>query len=731
MADNRGKHGYGRAGAVTHADLRRPISAAVTEPGYRADIDGLRAVAVLAVVLFHADTPGLTGGFVGVDVFFVISGFLITGQLWRQVNSTGTVALARFYGARARRLLPAGCAVLIATAVATALLLPALPARHVLTDGVASALYVGNYRFAIEGTDYLAGETAPSTFQHYWSLGVEEQFYLLWPALMMGIAWLAARRRRRGYGSSASPYLVVLSAVTAASFGLALAWTHELPSWAFFSLPTRAWELAAGGLIAVTTQFWAGLRAEWASVVAAAGLSLIVVSCIELGTTTPYPGTAALLPVLGAALVIGGGHQAFDVGASRLLSSPPARAVGRLSYSWYLWHWPVLVLAPVAVGHPLGLPARLAAAVMSLGLAALTLRFIENPVRRAASIRRSARRSLAIGGAVTAAAVAVGLTLSTILPAPVGHGAAAPVLTVSTSNPSGVPAADSFESAVQQLTANVQDAVAASAGLTAVPANLTPSIADAPADKPSVFTNGCVRSWLEVGQNECAGGDTTAPTTVALVGDSHAAMWSPSFKEIAVQRHWRLETLGKVTCPLQDLPITSPYLGREYTECVQWRGQVMARLQAERPRLIVLSMSRRYGGDFGFTSYDPAWLDTLTHLVADLKRTGAVVLVLGPVPDPHTNVPTCLSGHLEDASACAQPRSAAVNDGGIAAESAATIAGGGQYADVTQLFCTAERCPMIVGNNMVFRDDNHLTVEYAQSLAPVIGALADRALDRG
>jgi hypothetical protein len=261
-----------------------------------------------------------------------------------------------------------------------------------------------------------------------------------------------------------------------------------------------------------------------------------------------------------------------------------------------------------------------------------------------------------------------------------------------------------------------------------VPSNLTPSLGDAPGDKAAVFNNGCVRSWRDVGQAECASGDTDSATTVALVGDSHAAMWNPAFEPIAAARHWRLETMAKVTCPLLDLPITSPYLGREYTECEQWRGQVLARLRTERPRLIVMDMSRRYGGDFGFVSYDRAWLDALARMVAQLRAIGSAVLVLGPIPDPHTTVPTCLSEHTGDASACTPARPIAVNDSGITAEQAAATAGGGHYADLTSLFCTPIRCPFIVGDTLVYRDDNHLTVSYARTLAPVIGTLTDRAL---
>ncbi|WP_160097053.1 acyltransferase family protein [Rhodococcus sp. T7] len=701
---------------------------------FRTDIEGLRAVAVLAVVFFHAGVPGIDGGFAGVDIFFVVSGFLITGVLWRDVAATGRVGLAEFYGARARRLLPAGCVVLVATAVGAALLLPPLQARAVLGDGIASALYVGNYRLALHGTDYLAADTPPSPFQHYWSLGVEEQFYLLWPALIIGVAWLVRRRtRRRGpdHAPSTTPYLVVLALVATVSFALSLDWTRTLPPWAFFSLPARAWELAAGGLVALSVRHWRRLPPVVAAAAGWAGLALIVFACLRLGEKTPYPGTAALLPVLGTVLVIGAGCATPRLGVGRGLSLPPMRAVGQVSYSWYLWHWPVLLLAPIVLGRSLDLTDRLAMVMVSAGLAGLTLALVENPVRFAAPLRRSASRSLVLGGAVTAVAVCAALVLLVARPVPVGHGAAAAALTVTAPVESATPAVDPRDAAVHDMTAQVQAAVAESAGLQAVPSNLSPPLADAPADKPAVFVNGCVRSWLEVGQDECASGDVTSATTVALVGDSHAAMWAPAFETAAEQNHWRLETMGKVTCPLLDLPLTSPYLGREYSECEQWRGEILDRLRTERPRLVVLNMSRRYGADFGFSVYGGPWLDSLTRLVTELRATGAAVLVLGPVPDPQSTVPTCLSAHLDDATACAPPRPVAVNDAGVAAEAAATAAGGGRYADLTTLFCTTERCPVVVGNDLVYRDDNHLTLEHAQALSPVIAALADRALAQG
>lgn len=697
---------------------------------FRADIEGLRAVAVLAVVLFHAGVPGIGGGFIGVDVFFVISGFLITGLLWREVRTAGTVRLRRFYGARARRLLPAAATVGVVTAIGSAILLPPLQARPVLGDGIACALYVGNFRFLKEGTDYFFSETNPSPFQHYWSLGVEEQFYLVWPPMILGAAWLIRRARRwtRSLAiSSTSPYRLVLLLVGAASFALSLAVIRIAPSAAFFSTFTRAWELAVGGLVALTASQWRRLPPLPAAIAGFGGLGVILLTCAQFSTTTPFPGTAALFPVLGTALVIGAGCVAPGNGVGRVLALRSLQAVGRVSYSWYLWHWPLLVLTPLLVGHPLGLTGRLAAALGSGGLAVLTLRFIENPFRFAASVRRSDARSLAIGGTATAVAVCVGVVLQMLVPLPIGRGPAAPALAVTAVPPPAGQSADQYDAAVQYAFAQVEAGVAAADDLKAVPSNLKPPLVDAAAEKQAMYLNGCMRNFFELGQPECATGDTKSTTTLALVGDSTAAMWNPAFQQVAAHRHWRLESMAKAGCPLLDLSLTTPLLRREYTECEQWRSQIMTRLGAEHPRLIALSISRTYR-DQGFTSYDPAYIESLTRLVQQLRATGAKVLVLGPIPLPDGVVPICLSGHLEDVRACSPRRSTAVNEPGIAAEAAATKAGGGRYADLTALFCTAKLCPVIVGNTLVYLDQVHLTIEYARLLAPVIGALANRAL---
>ncbi|WP_328359279.1 acyltransferase [Mycobacterium sp. NBC_00419] len=705
---------------------------------FRPDIEGLRAVAVLGVVLFHASVPGIGGGYIGVDVFFVISGFLITGLLWREAAGTGTVKLRAFYGARARRLLPASAFVGVITMVASVLLLPPLRVPTVLYDGIASALYVGNYWFILDNVNYFSDLLTPSPFLHYWSLSVEEQFYLVWAPLVLGTAWVirAIHRRRNTAPATASrrPFLVVLGLVGAASFALSLVITYVIPAAAFFSLPTRAWQLAAGGLLALTAAEWQRLSPRAAVVLGWTGLAMIVVACIWYTPTTPFPGTAALLPTLGAVLVIGAGCATPTQGCGQLLATSPMRAIGRISYSWYLWHWPVLVLAPALLGHPLGLGERLAAALLSAGLAWLTLRYLENPLRFNPKIRDSPWRSLALGAVATLIAVCVGLGLFTAVPAAIGPGAPAQqiALTIPAVPANADPAA--YTTAVEQAFTQTQTALAAALHTTAVPANLTPPLDNAAAEEKAVYRNGCMLDFFQVTQPDCFAGDTASPTRVALVGDSHAAMWTPALKEIANQQHWRLETLAKAGCPVLDLPISSPLLNREYTECEQWRGEVVTRLRAEHNQLIVISMWRGYGVEdwpSGFRTYDTAWIESMARLVKDLRGSGAQVLVLGPIPAPHANVPICISGHLDDATACALTRSKAVDQSGIAAETAATTANGGQYADLTDLFCTAERCPVIVGNTLVYFDWNHATPAYTQVLAPAIGTLVDRAITLG
>ena len=456
---------------------------------------------MLAVVLFHADVPGVGGGFVGVDVFFVISGFLITGLLWREVSSTGTVRLRGFYGARARRLLPASATVGVVTMIASAVLLPPLQVRTSSRTASPARCMSATTGSLCKASTTSAATVPPSPFQHYWSLGVEEQFYLVWPPLIIGTAWLIRHVRRRTKAdatSSTSPYLVVLALVAAVSFALSLVITYVMPAVAFFSLPTRAWQLAAGGLVALTAGQWRRLPPRAAALIGWVGLGVILWGCNQLSATTLYPGIAALLPMLGAALVIGAGCATPTQGCGRVLGLPPMRAIGRVSYSWYLWHWPALLLAPALLGHPLGLAGRLAAALALRRAGGAHPRLIENPLRFAAPraplaraqsrARRCRHRGRGLRGRGAAAMV----------PTPVGRGPAATPLTITAAPPPAGSNIDAYDAAVQQGSRRCRPRSRHRLTSEPYPSNLDPPLADAAAEQQLGSFDGCLRGFFQV-----------------------------------------------------------------------------------------------------------------------------------------------------------------------------------------------------------------------------------------
>jgi len=292
-----------------------------------------------------------------------------------------------------------------------------------------------------------------------------------------------------------------------------------------------------------------------------------------------------------------------------------------------------------------------------------------------------------------------------------------------------------YDAAVKDAFAQTQSAIAKSVNLKQIPSNLNPPLAELGAQQFAILNNGCLLVVpFDTAQPECATGDTSSTTRVALVGDSRAAMYNPAFRQAATDRHWRLEMMAKASCPIVDLPVSDQFnsLAELFQRCTQWRMSTMARLRAERPQLIVVASSRAYDATGvhtmtpGLKMFDDAWLNGLTQLVTELRKTGAQVMVLGPSPDMPMPVPLCLSGHPDDITACAAPAGGHAH--GIAVESAAVEAAGGRYVDVSRLFCTDARCPVVVGNTLLYFDAGHITREYSQFLAPAMGALADRAL---
>jgi len=707
-------------------------TAAIARVTRRRDIQGLRAVAVLAVLLFHAGVPGVTGGFIGVDVFFVLSGFLISGALWRELAATGRVRLAAFWARRARRLLPSAALVGITTVVASALLLSPLRGRSVVRDALAAALYALNYRLAAQGTDYLSLDSAPSPLQHYWSLGVEEQFYLGWPLLLL-VAALAGRRRRSARAPVLAAVVAVVGVVAVASFAVSLHLTDAAQPFAFFSLPSRAWEFAVGAAVALAAGRLRGLRPGVAAVLGWCGLAGLGVGFVGLGAATPFPGVAALLPVLGTAAVLAAGCARAPRGPMWLLGRAPLQLGGRISYAWYLWHWPPLVLVPALLGHPLTTVQSVALVVLSGLLAFGSTVALEEPIRGSRRLSVSPGRGLALGGGLTAAACACAVIVGAMLPSLRGTApaAATPALTSALASALTRPAAAHGArrpalTALQVVQAQVSRALLAATAVRAVPSDLRPGLDVAHGDKAAPFLDGCHLGYDGTASPPCAYGDVTAAREVVLFGDSHATQWFPPLQRMAAARRTKLVDLTKSICPPVEIPVWQPGQGRPYRECEQWRAAVLERVRTEHPGLVVLGVARHYGPEYRFTVYGPAWVSGLASMVTELRAAGTTVVVLGPTPLPGSDVPECLAEHPDDARACATPLRRAVDAGGEEAERRAVVAAGGRYLDVARLACTPAVCPPVVGNLLVYRDTNHLTTTYTGWLTPLLDdALAE------
>jgi peptidoglycan/LPS O-acetylase OafA/YrhL len=368
---------------------------------YRPDVEGLRAVAVGAVILFHANLVGFTGGFVGVDVFYVISGFVITGVLLRKLEASGSLGFMDFYARRARRILPAAGLVLLVTIFASYQWLGFIRGAEVADDARWCAVFLGNFHFLSIGTNYFASQLPPSPLQNYWSLAVEEQFYLVYPcALALSLVVIPRLSVRH-------KVMIFTGVVILSSLSWSIYQTSADPYGAYLSSLTRAWELAVGGFVAAGTYYWLRMRRDVALCMTWLGMGGILVAATEFSGSTPYPGWAAILPVASAAFIIMGGMSAGRWGAELLLGSFVFRWLGKLSYSVYLWSWPVLTIAVESTSKPLSVAQRLLTILVSLVLAALTYALIENPIRHSKWVARSWRRGILVGALIVIAVLVV------------------------------------------------------------------------------------------------------------------------------------------------------------------------------------------------------------------------------------------------------------------------------------------------------------------------------------
>ncbi len=707
----------------------------IEKSGFRADLEGLRGVAVLLVLLYHARAPLVDGGYIGVDVFFVLSGFLITGIIVRELMGTGRLSLSGFYARRARRLLPAAALVLVVTMIASAIVLPPLRVPAVAGDTISAALYVSNIRFAVQATDYLGSELAPSPVLHFWSLSVEEQFYIFWPTLLAVIAGATFLRGRHDAGIRR--LAVGLAAVLVGSLGLSIWLTGVNQPWAFFSLPTRAWELALGGLLALPG------AARWVPARAAVpagwiGLALIVAAGLVLDTSVAFPGVAALVPTIGAALVIAAGLASTPAGASRydagrVLGLGPIRFLGLISYSLYLWHWPILTLPEAAAGEPLRWPIRLALVALAIVAAAATQRWVEDPIRHGRYVGLKTRRSLAMAGALSVAVVAMTASLGFAAGAvsPGGPAVGGEVTSVAlppdptptplastTARPGGSPPnGATIPPATLTPVATLPPLAAAP-----VPADLAPPLEIAVDDLPVIYSDDCHLDVPTVTPGECVFGDPAGDVTVVLFGDSHAAQWFPALERLASERGWRLVSMTKSACATADIDIWSDIVKRAYEECSRWREAALERMAAERPDLVVVSASRGYkamvdGSAVPIAQVRDRWDAATGRTLERVAALAGHVVVIGDTPRAKVDPPVCLSANLDDASACAMPFADAVKPGWTAAEAAVASGAGATFIDPTPWICRTDPCPAVTGRLLVFRDQHHLTATYSRALA--------------
>jgi peptidoglycan/LPS O-acetylase OafA/YrhL len=689
------------------------ITAPATARQFRSDIQGMRALAVGVVILAHSGFRTFSGGFVGVDVFFVISGFLITSLLMREADRAGRISLVGFYARRARRILPAAVVVAVATVVASILFLPLVRAVEIIKDSLWSAAFAANFRFAAVGTDYFAKGEPSSPLQHYWSLSVEEQYYLVWPLLLIGWLWVA---RRRGSGPRRRWLLVVLGLASLASLLWSIHATHAAPTSAYFSSLTRAWELGLGSATAILLSRGHLRAPRWLrEALAVAGLAAIAFATFAFDANTPFPGILAAVPVLGTVLLLATGaapqEQATLVG--RLLSLRPARVLGDWSYSLYLWHWPVIRIAEDHLQQRrLSLVALAFALVAIVALSAATYRWVETPFRRGVVWSRP-RYGVAL----------YPLSLLVVLVAAVGGRTWVDLELGAYGDRPAISTADFADENLSEdpVVALVEASVLAAREGRAVPSDLEPPVLGL--RKQTATLGDC--DYRTGTQRLCPMGDSGSERKIAVVGDSHARAWTPAIDrvgELAGYATYNFVYSGcSATTNIQvDIDTQRPFQACE--DFKAWTQQALRKLQ---PDLIIVATSALSpvldsGGSFVNIGTDPAGFKEAaregfaSHLRL-MKALAPRVAVLGGTPKLPREPGVCLSSGSVDLGDClfrrGPIRHAIQREFSHAAEDL-----GAQFVDASKWFCFQRDCPAVVGRVITMRDSEHVTPTYARML---------------
>jgi peptidoglycan/LPS O-acetylase OafA/YrhL len=682
-------------------------------PGIRPEIQALRALAVALVVVYHLWPEAVPGGFAGVDVFFAISGFLITSHLFRELDRTGTVSLREFWARRARRILPAALTVLLVCAIATIVLVPQSSWQQFLAEIRAATTYTQNWHLASAAVDYLAAENAPSPVQHFWSLSAEEQFYLAWPVLILGAALLAGRRHPRWRRPAIT---ATLSAVTIASLAFSIHDTSADPAAAYFITPTRAWEFGAGGLLALAGSAEA-VHAAVRSAVSWLGFAAIAVAAFAYTGGTPFPGYQAALPVLGTIAVMWAGAPRRRWAPTPAVRLAPVLFLGNISYAVYLWHWPLLTLAPFALHHTAGTGTKVGVVVATIVGAWLTKLAIEDPARTTPLLtRRPSRVTFAAVAAGTAVVLGATLVGNGVLSSQLRHDrAVSQRILASKPRCFGAAARDPRRQPCDDPT--LRTAV--------VPTPVEASKAGNAPCAPLHRVGAVAPCWFGVRQAD-------ARQSVALLGDSHASHWRAALAVVAERERWRGLSVTHTGCAfsLAIKDLVEP----ELSECKAWLAQV-PRYFAQHPEIHTVFVSEKSGGTVAArpgqsqaeaqqAGFAAAW----RTLPASVRR----IVVVRDTPRTRGTTLDCvqeaMDRHDRAGSACALKRSYALLPDPAADAARHVGAPRLHVVDLTRFICDRRRCHPVVGGALVYKDVHHLTTVFAATLGPYLQRAVQQAL---
>ena len=658
----------------------------------RPDLQGLRAIAVLLVLGYHLWPQRLTGGFVGVDVFFVLSGFLITRHLVAEVERTGRVALREFWARRIRRLLPAASIVLIASFLLMLAVVPQSVWQRTVVEIGASALYAQNWVLVGSAVDYLGAENSPTIVQHFWSLSVEEQFYLVWPLLIL--LAVATRPGRRAI-------VVALSLVFAGS----LAYSVLGGPTTYFDTGARAWEFAAGGLLALLPL--RALPPRVAFLLGWAGLALVVGSAVVYTGQTAFPGSAALAPVVGTVLAIHSGQAGGRFSTGTLAGWKPLTVIGDHSYAIYLWHWPLVVVAPFLIGGPLTLPAKLLIVAATLVLAAGTRR-VEQRLRATPSLARPRR----VYG-LAAASLAVLL-----------------VTTGGTWGALGVSTAAAADRAIVDFETlpcyGAEAMVDASCTLPyAAPAGMASAFAAVDKGPLALPCDSLTSRWCEFGELD-------APThSVVVIGNSHAGHLVAALEQYGIDNGWKITLMRKTGCTGVS---TAAATAETHPDCAAWSLRVLDTVRTDPSVDAVVVATNNDAAQYlvsdgaGEAVVDDVRANVAVNL-ASLAAAGKAVLAIGDTPRLPTPAPECIDLHQRAYDPCAIPSDAGQERGNIVAEAARLAPGVGSFSLLPYL-CDDDKCHVAIGGVVAYLDDNHLSASFSRSLAPYLGAAVTAQIER-